>query len=223
MPTTRLLAQDAVLVEEVAKKGRNWSEIVSKHFPNRTSLAAKNRYSVLQRRREVSSEKSTPAPQESLPVLTSALDSSTPSISITGIEGASIDEYMRQSPTPSDFWPSNASSVSEASTPTFVPDFDWNTMSSASSSLLSSSPAQGLRGSFTPITYSPSPSPVSLSNGCDYTDLYVGSTNTSADTNGIGGQNLFDMAPIEDTVSQYSQCPTMGSGFLYPYYGNWWS
>ncbi|KAK0656218.1 Homeodomain-like protein, partial [Cercophora newfieldiana] len=36
--------EDARLLHEVATHGRNWSEIVNKHFPNRTSLSAKNRY-----------------------------------------------------------------------------------------------------------------------------------------------------------------------------------
>lgn len=36
----------------VAKHGRNWTGIVNKHFPKRTSLSAKNRYSILQRKQE---------------------------------------------------------------------------------------------------------------------------------------------------------------------------
>ncbi|KAK3330706.1 Homeodomain-like protein, partial [Apodospora peruviana] len=41
--------EDMKLLRTVAKHGRNWTGIVNKHFPNRTSLSAKNRYSILQR------------------------------------------------------------------------------------------------------------------------------------------------------------------------------
>ncbi|KAK3372316.1 Homeodomain-like protein, partial [Podospora didyma] len=41
--------EDSTLLVQVAEHGRNWTEIVNKHFPNRTSLSAKNRYSILQR------------------------------------------------------------------------------------------------------------------------------------------------------------------------------
>ena len=47
----------------MAASGRNWSEIVNKHFPNRTSLAAKNRYSILQRRRQNESDNLAVPPQ----------------------------------------------------------------------------------------------------------------------------------------------------------------
>ncbi|KAH6630597.1 Homeodomain-like protein, partial [Chaetomium sp. MPI-SDFR-AT-0129] len=36
--------EDARLLHLVSQIGRNWSDIVHEHFPNRTSLAAKNRY-----------------------------------------------------------------------------------------------------------------------------------------------------------------------------------
>jgi hypothetical protein len=36
--------QDERLLQQVALTGRNWSEMVTKHFPNRTSLPAKNRH-----------------------------------------------------------------------------------------------------------------------------------------------------------------------------------
>ncbi|KAK4103384.1 hypothetical protein N658DRAFT_422159, partial [Parathielavia hyrcaniae] len=36
--------EDAKLLALVSQHGRNWSDIVHQHFPNRTSLAAKNRY-----------------------------------------------------------------------------------------------------------------------------------------------------------------------------------
>ncbi|KAH6854764.1 hypothetical protein B0I37DRAFT_388661 [Chaetomium sp. MPI-CAGE-AT-0009] len=44
--------EDAKLLHLVAQTGRNWSDIVHQHFPNRTSLAAKNRYSILRRKQE---------------------------------------------------------------------------------------------------------------------------------------------------------------------------
>ncbi|KAJ4290049.1 hypothetical protein N0V88_006553 [Collariella sp. IMI 366227] len=44
--------EDARLLYLVSQHGRNWSDIVHQHFPNRTSLAAKNRYSILRRKQE---------------------------------------------------------------------------------------------------------------------------------------------------------------------------
>ncbi|KAK4125379.1 hypothetical protein N657DRAFT_570512, partial [Parathielavia appendiculata] len=44
--------EDAKLLALVSQYGRNWSDIVHRHFPNRTSLAAKNRYSILRRKQE---------------------------------------------------------------------------------------------------------------------------------------------------------------------------
>lgn len=212
-----------MLAEEVATNGRNWSEIVSKHFPNRTSLAAKNRYSVLQRRRETSSEKSIPAPQELQPTLALPLDSSTPSISIsmTGSETVSMDQYRRHSPTPSDFWQTNTGSMSEASTPTFVPDSDWNALNPAPSSLLSSSPVYGLNGSFSPTTYSSSASTIGLFDQCDFTNQYVGGNNATAYIGVLDGENMFDMTTTDNNDIQNASCQMMGSEFLYPYYGNW--
>lgn len=43
-------AQDDLLIEQVNKHGHYWQQIVSLCFPGRTSLAAKNRYHILQRR-----------------------------------------------------------------------------------------------------------------------------------------------------------------------------
>ncbi|KAK1826878.1 Homeodomain-like protein, partial [Podospora conica] len=37
-------AEDERLLLAVESNGRKWTEIVTKHFPNRTSLSAKNRY-----------------------------------------------------------------------------------------------------------------------------------------------------------------------------------
>ncbi|BCS28308.1 uncharacterized protein APUU_61356A [Aspergillus puulaauensis] len=42
--------EDDLLIEQVNKHGHYWQQIVSHHFPGRTSLAAKNRYHILQRR-----------------------------------------------------------------------------------------------------------------------------------------------------------------------------
>ncbi|KAJ4417435.1 hypothetical protein N0V85_001851 [Neurospora sp. IMI 360204] len=54
--------EDILLLQIVSQQGRNWTEIVNTHFPNRTSLAAKNRYSILRRRQEsASSSASSPA------------------------------------------------------------------------------------------------------------------------------------------------------------------
>ncbi|KAI0165444.1 hypothetical protein GGR52DRAFT_558722 [Hypoxylon sp. FL1284] len=44
--------EDALLLEGVQTVGRNWKEIVSSKLPYRTGLAAKNRYSFLQRQME---------------------------------------------------------------------------------------------------------------------------------------------------------------------------
>ncbi|KAK3311050.1 uncharacterized protein B0T15DRAFT_507647 [Chaetomium strumarium] len=43
---------DVRLVHLVSQNGRNWSEIVHQHFPNRTPLSAKNRYNILRRKQE---------------------------------------------------------------------------------------------------------------------------------------------------------------------------
>jgi hypothetical protein len=44
------MAQDQMLIQNVNKHGHYWQQIVSLYFPGRTSLAAKNRYHILQRR-----------------------------------------------------------------------------------------------------------------------------------------------------------------------------
>jgi len=44
--------EDARLLHLVSQTGRNWSDIVHQNFPNRTSLAAKNRYTILLRKQE---------------------------------------------------------------------------------------------------------------------------------------------------------------------------
>ncbi|RYP17056.1 hypothetical protein DL765_004755 [Monosporascus sp. GIB2] len=44
--------QDSVLLKAVETLGRNWSDIVNRHFPGRTALSAKNRFSLLHRRIE---------------------------------------------------------------------------------------------------------------------------------------------------------------------------
>ncbi|KAK3498571.1 hypothetical protein B0T13DRAFT_448299 [Neurospora crassa] len=56
--------EDILLLQIVSQRGRNWTEIVNTHFPNRTSLAAKNRYSIL-RRRQKSASSSAPSPSSS--------------------------------------------------------------------------------------------------------------------------------------------------------------
>ncbi|KAL2816568.1 hypothetical protein BJX63DRAFT_441605 [Aspergillus granulosus] len=42
--------EDQMLIQKVNKHGHYWQQIVSLYFPGRTSLAAKNRYHILQRR-----------------------------------------------------------------------------------------------------------------------------------------------------------------------------
>ncbi|KAL3458758.1 Homeodomain-like protein [Aspergillus heterothallicus] len=42
--------EDQMLIQNVNKHGNYWQQIVSLYFPGRTSLAAKNRYHILQRR-----------------------------------------------------------------------------------------------------------------------------------------------------------------------------
>ncbi|KAL4867247.1 hypothetical protein BDV12DRAFT_186877 [Aspergillus spectabilis] len=42
--------EDELLIQKVNKHGHYWQQIVSMYFPGRTSLAAKNRYHILQRR-----------------------------------------------------------------------------------------------------------------------------------------------------------------------------
>ncbi|KAL4874589.1 hypothetical protein BJY04DRAFT_224876 [Aspergillus karnatakaensis] len=42
--------EDELLIQNVNKHGHYWQQIVSMYFPGRTSLAAKNRYHILQRR-----------------------------------------------------------------------------------------------------------------------------------------------------------------------------
>ncbi|KAL3492124.1 Homeodomain-like protein [Aspergillus germanicus] len=44
------LQEDQLLIQNVNKHGHYWQQIVSLYFPGRTSLAAKNRYHILQRR-----------------------------------------------------------------------------------------------------------------------------------------------------------------------------
>ncbi|EGZ77184.1 hypothetical protein NEUTE2DRAFT_99749 [Neurospora tetrasperma FGSC 2509] len=56
--------EDILLLQTVSLRGRNWTEIVNTHFPNRTSLAAKNRYSIL-RRRQKSASSSASSPSSS--------------------------------------------------------------------------------------------------------------------------------------------------------------
>ncbi|EGO52367.1 hypothetical protein NEUTE1DRAFT_125869 [Neurospora tetrasperma FGSC 2508] len=57
--------EDILLLQIVSQRGRNWTEIVNTHFPNRTSLAAKNRYSILRRRQKSASSSSASSPSSS--------------------------------------------------------------------------------------------------------------------------------------------------------------
>ena len=44
--------KDSILLKAVETMGRNWSDIVNRHFSGRSALSAKNRYSLLHRRIE---------------------------------------------------------------------------------------------------------------------------------------------------------------------------
>ncbi|KAK4234204.1 transcriptional activator Myb [Achaetomium macrosporum] len=71
---------DTRLVHLVSQHGRNWSEIVHQHFPNRTSLSAKNRYNILRRKQEggLSRTSSLRRPYLSLPTTPSTTACTTP-------------------------------------------------------------------------------------------------------------------------------------------------
>ncbi|KAL4866178.1 hypothetical protein BDV12DRAFT_173228 [Aspergillus spectabilis] len=49
--------EDKLLIESVQKYGHSWQQIVSLYFPRRTSLSAKNRYHLLQRRSQHNSRR----------------------------------------------------------------------------------------------------------------------------------------------------------------------
>jgi len=73
--------QDSKLLHLVSHTGRNWSDIVHQHFPNRTSLAAKNRYSILRRKQDHNNNNTSPSSSSKVKVVAAATSStSTPSL-----------------------------------------------------------------------------------------------------------------------------------------------
>ncbi|KAK4230990.1 hypothetical protein QBC38DRAFT_276906 [Podospora fimiseda] len=165
--------EDARLVRQVAKHGRNWSDIVHTHFPNRTSLAAKNRYSILQRKQENASRarngthKSSCSPNSNLsvPVFTPcpSTAATTPEPDLvnsqpewTGVWDAEIDDFFQQSfaSQPAEGWYSDSiSSSTHTPSPQLGTDMDWNSPSTTWSSP-------------TPSTFAPSPSPLCQTSSC---------------------------------------------------------
>jgi len=167
--------EDARLVRQVAKHGRNWSDIVHKNFPNRTSLAAKNRYSILQRKQGNAARASgskmqkspaassapspSPSPNPNLCVPTFTPCPSTagttpePDFSNSqpqwmGLSDAEIDNIFEQSfAPPSEGWYSESIASSLNSSPQLGADMDWNGPSTT-------------WGSSTPSLFAPSPSPL---------------------------------------------------------------
>ncbi|KAK1750301.1 Homeodomain-like protein, partial [Echria macrotheca] len=142
--------EDGKLLQAVEAVGRNWSEIVTNNFPNRTSLSAKNRYSILQRRRDhavdawVVTQKanaSAAMPTDNLTPFqnpeTSYLSPSTAASGAvpTGYDAASSTDSLQQSPSMiADNWYSD-DLLSETSTPAFSPDLSWAQWSPCPSTL----------------------------------------------------------------------------------------
>ncbi|KAK3991229.1 hypothetical protein QBC44DRAFT_237322 [Cladorrhinum sp. PSN332] len=165
------VAEDVILVRQVAKHGRNWSDIVHKYFPNRTSLAAKNRYSILQRKQDnasrasgsaqkstASSPRHSPNSNLGVPVFTpcpsTAATTPEPEFSNSqpqwmSLSEAEIDDFLQQSfaSQPAEGWYSDSISSTHTPSPQLGTDMDWN-----SPSTTWSSPA--------PSTFAPSPSPL---------------------------------------------------------------
>ena len=115
--SSQVSPQDALLLQLVAQNGRNWSDIVHRHFPNRTSLSAKNRYSILRRKQTTAGS----SPKKSS-------NNSSPSVSTTRFtpsSSISSNSFLNIPTTPS--------SVSRSTSATPEPDsldmealnFDW--------------------------------------------------------------------------------------------------
>lgn len=216
--------EDAKLLHEVALHGRNWSEIVNKHFPNRTSLAAKNRYSILQRRRDTAvesvatsrSEMTTISPRVGVPLLIVEEAEETPvpnskaaaaaDMGLTGftmLTEGNMNEFLQQSLTPSDGWYTDGT-LSEVSTPRLPSEMDW---------------ASG---------WSPSPSPLDASLGCSQQGLMGGygteasfTASSPADMFPVANYNMDDFYLMKDPPAEPPLPPNFSTNFLYPEYGNW--
>ncbi|KAK4673916.1 hypothetical protein QC763_116130 [Podospora pseudopauciseta] len=91
--------EDARLLHQVSKSGRNWSEIVHKHFPNRTSLSAKNRYSILQRKQENASKSSS----KKSAITYSTASSPSPGPSLNYLSPPSIASSSTSTPEPESY------------------------------------------------------------------------------------------------------------------------
>ncbi|KAK4170434.1 hypothetical protein QBC43DRAFT_197677 [Cladorrhinum sp. PSN259] len=163
--------EDARLLRQVAKHGRNWSDIVHKHFPNRTSLAAKNRYSILQRKQENASRASgsiyksttaspspSPNPNLGVPIFTpcpsTAATTPEPDFCTSQpqwmVSDAEIDGFLQQSfnsQTSEGWYAESIGSSTHTPSPQLGADLDWNSPSTS----WSSPP---------PSTFAPSPSPL---------------------------------------------------------------
>ncbi|RYO90663.1 hypothetical protein DL762_002546 [Monosporascus cannonballus] len=72
--------EDSVLLKAVETLGRNWSDIVNRHFPGRTALSAKNRFSLLHRRIENAQAGTNPQDEVEASPASSSSAPSTPSM-----------------------------------------------------------------------------------------------------------------------------------------------
>jgi hypothetical protein len=204
-------------------QGRNWSEIVNKHITNRTSLSAKNRFSILQRRRETAadtavlttSETISPSPGP-IPLLMveQPEESQLPSMAAptmgadTGMAGFSrltegnVNEFLQQSLALSGGWYTEGT-LSEVSTPRLPSELDWT------------------------VAWSPSPSTLDvpvcsqgLMTGYGAEMCYPGTLSTNnvfpTDNYSMDGFYMATDESIEPGVA----LPTYTNDFLYPEYGN---
>ncbi|KAK0632935.1 hypothetical protein B0T14DRAFT_505469 [Immersiella caudata] len=214
--------EDARLLHEVARSGRNWSEIVNKHFPNRTSLSAKNRFSILQRRREnaadaaVTSTSSTVLPSPGpvpLLMVEEPEESQLPSTiaptmgadagmaGISRLTEGNVTEFLQQSLALSDGWYTEGT-LSEVSTPRLPSEMDWTAAWSPSPSTLDvSACSQGLMASYGAGMWFP------------------GTSSTAAfpvESYDTGGFYL----TTDQSISSVAAPSTQYTDFLYPEYGN---
>jgi len=210
--------------------GRNWSEIVTKHFPNRTSLSAKNRYSILQRRREAAaeavpsaSERRDAPTQRPVPLLRieepPASPSPPPSLlsvptgtgmgmdEIAPLTEGNVSEFLQQTLSVGDGGWYTDGTLSEVSTPRLPCDMDWSMTWSpnANAAGLVSGPDPGLLGHFGADVCSP---------GCTSTHLYPMS---------VGGFEMGNFYPENGGRNQPPVAPAgYSNGFLFPTYSSWY-
>ena len=204
----------------MAASGRNWSEIVNKHFPNRTSLAAKNRYSILQRRRQNESDNlAVPSQAPMIPPSITAND--------YRLVIAQCQYPMIQQP-PSPFSDNSSwyaeDMLSEASTPGFSPETDWSRWSPCPST--GSQPTFSFPGSpqptvaslnFNDTTDYPGPASAGFVPGFNLNEFYL-----TADTTTSAGHP--DVALPPPSIHVYPPAPTNQSQafeFMFPAYSYW--